>query len=197
MVEISEAIIISIVTLLTVMNPPLQIPISGSLIKKAGKGDCIIRAVVSAAIILILFACLGIPLLKYIGISIDSFSVAGGVLLFIIGTQIMTTGETPIKEQVGCIVPIGTPFIAGPGAITVTMLMSKNDPLAVSFFPLVTIAAILFCLFVTMVILYYSDKLLELFGSEGNKAIARIMGIIIAAIGVEFIMSGMLSIIGV
>ena len=93
--------------------------------------------------------------------------------------------------------PIGTPFIAGPGAITVTMLMSKNDALAVSIFPLMTIAAILFCLFATMVILYYSDKLLDLFGSEGNKAIARIMGIVIAAIGVEFIISGVLGVIGV
>ena len=198
MVEISEAFIINIITLLAVVNPPLQIPISGALLEKiGGRADCIIRAVVSAAIILILFACVGIPFLKYIGISVDSFSVAGGVLLFIIGVQIMTTGKPPVIETEGCVVPIGTPFIAGPGAITVTMLMAKNDPLTVSIFPVVTIGAIFVCLFVTLAILYYSDKLLVLLREEGNKAVARIMGIIIAAIGVEFIMSGVLGVIGV
>ena len=166
-------------------------------IKKEGREKCIFRAVISAAAILILFACAGIPFIKYIGISIDSFSIAGGALLFIIGVQIMTTGKYPATETEGCIVPIGTPFIAGPGAITITMLMAENDPLTFSIFPVVTIFAIGFCLFVTLVILYYSDKILRFLREEVNKAVAQIMGIIIAAIGVEFIMGGVLGVIGV
>ena len=198
-IEISEAIIINVVTLLAVMNPPLQIPISGGLIKgmtKEKRSHCILQAVICAAGILIFFACLGIPFLKHIGISIDSFSVAGGTLLFIIGAQIMTTGNPPSMETEGCIVPIGTPFIAGPGAITVTTLMVQNDPWTVSFFPIVTIVAIIFCLSVTLIILFFSEQLLNLLHKEGNQVVAKIMGIVIAAIGVEYILKGVLGLIG-
>ena len=77
MLEIPEAVLINIITLLAVLNPPIQIPISGVLLKKAGdkRVTCILHAIITALVILVLFACLGSALLKFIGISIDSFSV--------------------------------------------------------------------------------------------------------------------------
>jgi len=207
-VEISEAILINSITLLAVLNPPLQIPISGSLLReiKEKRVVCIFQAVITALVILTLFACFGNVVLRFIGISINSFSVAGGALLFIIGVQIMTTGKTmsngnnddnnkPVLKKGGCAVPIGTPFIAGPGAITVTTLMIQDDPLRLYIFPIVTIISILVCLFVTTIVLYYSDKFLDLLTEEGSNVLARIMGIIIAAIGVEYVATGVLGLL--
>lgn len=208
MLEIPEAVLINIITLLAVLNPPIQIPISGVLLKKADdkRVTCILHAIITALVILVLFACLGTALLKFIGISIDSFSVAGGALLFIIGVQIMTTGKPLSNEhgdkassldKAGCAVPIGTPFIAGPGAITVTTLMMQHDPLKLSIFPLVTIFAILACLFITMIVLYFSDKLLDILTEEGSNVLARIMAIVVAAIGVEYIATGVSGLINI
>jgi multiple antibiotic resistance protein len=152
--------------------------------------NCIITAIITAFIILTLFAFLGNLLLGFIGISINSFSIAGGELLFIIGVQIMSGGNpSSYKEsnmffnKGSCAVPIGTPFIAGPGAITVTTLMVQYDPLRVYFFPAITIISIIIYLIVTAIVLYYSDKLLALITEEGSNVLARIMGIVIASIG--------------
>jgi small neutral amino acid transporter SnatA (MarC family) len=294
-VEVSEAILINSITLLAVLNPPLQIPISGNLLReiKEERVACILQAVITALVILTLFACLGNAVLRFIGISINSFSVAGGALLFIIGVQIMTTGktmsngnnandkylfswdeipgndaerfieflkkrfkiewakteninkiedgktiivsnkekslslklnneknkvnlkidnvrvyeftvklekklniyDTTVPKKGGCAVPIGTPFIAGPGAITVTTLMIQNDPLRLYIFPIVTIISIFVCLFVTTIVLYYSDNFLDLLTVEGSNVLARIMGIIIAAIGVEYVATGVLGLL--
>ncbi len=205
MVEVFEAILINSITLLAVVNPPLQIPISGSLLReiKDKRAVCIFQAAITALIILTLFACFGNVVLRFIGISINSFSIAGGALLFIIGVQIMTTGKamsngnsnTPVLKKGGCAVPIGTPFIAGPGAITVTTLMIQDDPLRLFIFPIATIFSILVCLFITTIVLYYSDKLLDLLTEEGSNVLARIMGIIIAAIGVEYVATGVVGLL--
>lgn len=210
MIEVSDvyivipgAFIVNIITLLTVINPPLQIPTSGNLLKEMKDktiGNCIFTAMAWAFGILCFFACFGISFLKYIGISVNSFAVAGGALLFIIGVLMMIgkplAEEGNAKKEI-CVVPIAIPFIAGPGAITITTLMSQNDPVTVWLFPLVTIFSILACLCVTGFILFYSDKLTKLFGEEGNKAVARIMGVVIAAIGVENVVRGMLELIGI
>lgn len=204
--EISEVIFINGVTLLAVINPPLQIPISGAMLNasKGNRKKCIIRAIITAFIILTLFAFLGNLLLSFIGISINSFSIAGGALLFIIGVQIMSGGNPSFDKKSNmsfnkgsCAVPIGTPFIAGPGAITVTTLMVQHDPLKVYFFPAVTVISIMICLIVTAIVLYYSDKLLALITEEGSNVLARIMGIVIASIGVEFIANGIMGFINI
>ena len=161
------------------------------------------RAVLAATLTLVLFAFVGNYIFLLFGTSIPAFRIAGGILLFTIAFSMMQgersrTQLTPQdrqealdREAVG-VTPLGIPMFAGPGAITTVMvLMAEASAPAID--P-VRIGLILVSILVTMAVgwfmLRHADRVFKRMGRMGVYAFSRIMGLILAAIAVQFVILG-------
>ncbi len=137
-------------------------------------------------ILLLVFAFTGQEILTIFGLSIYSFEVAGGILLLIIAIRILISGsheraESP--ESIGA-VPIAIPLLVGPGAITTTIFNLQAYGLVIA------ILSVLIVLSLTWIILRNIDRVYKFLGKTGSLVIARVMALLIAAIAVQYILTG-------
>ena len=138
-------------------------------------------------ILLLVFALTGQGILTIFGLSIFSFEVAGGILLLIIAIRILISGsmhenvESP--ESIGA-VPIAIPLLVGPGAITTTIFNLQ------AYGTVIAIVAVLVMLTLTWVILRYINGVYKFLGKTGSLVIARVMALLIAAIAIQYILTG-------
>jgi multiple antibiotic resistance protein len=150
-------------------------------------------AVIISIILLLVFAFTGQEIFTLFGISIESFEIAGGILLLIIAIRMLITGafneEAESPESIGA-VPIAMPLLVGPGAITTTILNLQSFGIATAVLSVLTVLAI------TWVILRFIDKIYSVLGKTGAIIIARVMSLLIAAIAVQYIVNGVTAIIG-
>lgn len=156
------------------------------------------KAVFTAFIILMLFAFAGQLLFKFFGISANGFRIVGGVIFFIMGFDLLQAriskirmDEEMVKKYVDdiSITPLGIPIIAGPGAITNSIVLMEDSP---DFeLKLVLILSIVLTLFITWIVLLSSGKLLKIIGPTGNKIMMKLMGLIMMVIAVEFFFAGL------
>lgn len=193
-------------SIFAIVNPLGNIPVYVAITegytpeqkKRVRNKSCLV-----AGAILVIFALLGNYIFALYGITIPAFKIAGGLLLFSVAFAMvqgrlsktkMTEDEheeAAEKEEVG-VVPLGIPLFAGPGAITTVMIYVSyaSSSTSVGF----DLAAIFFSIFVTMAISYlllrYADPIFARMGKSGAAAFTRIMGLLLAAIAVEFILSG-------
>ncbi len=161
------------------------------------------RAVVAASGTLVLFGLLGNYIFMIFNTSIPAFRIAGGILLFMIGFS-MIQGERPKsqltvqdreealqKEAVG-IVPMGIPMLAGPGAITTVLVLITNA--AEPQLDLLKMADVFLAIAATMIITFYilrsSDSMFRRMGRMGIYAFTRIMGLLLTAVAVQFVILG-------
>ena len=158
------------------------------------------RAVVLAFIIVALFTVLGRQIFEMFGITLPAFRIAGGILVGLVGYQLMhgqeSSVQTPTAEDnfrsreaaLGiAISPLALPILAGPGAIATAMNFAAN-----STFPEVTrvlTALALVCL-ITFVAFVTSDSLVRVLGQNAIKVVSRLMGLILAVIGVQMVIEG-------
>jgi multiple antibiotic resistance protein len=150
-------------------------------------------AVLVGLILLLVFAFTGTEILNLFGISLQSFEVAGGLLLLIISIRILISGtrekvESP--ESIGA-VPIAMPLLVGPGAITTTIItlqtyQSSGTNIAI----LIAVLSVVIVLALTWVILRFTNGLYKFLGKTGSMVIARVMALLIAAIAVQYILTG-------
>ena len=169
---------------------------------KEVKTRVIEKAVLAATITLLVFAFVGNYIFFVFGTSIPAFRIAGGILLFTIAFSMMQgersrTQLTPQdrqealeREAVG-IVPLGIPMLAGPGAITTVMVLmaTASDPLDMAAIAVI-MASILGTMVITWILLVEADRVFRRIGRMGAYAISRIMGLILAAIAVQFVILG-------
>ena len=142
----------------------------------------------AGALLLLIFALAGQQLLLLFGISLQSFMIAGGMLLLLLSVEILLRGERVQKspgEDVG-IVPIAFPLLVGPGAITTTMISIQSYGLGVA------IPSILIVMFLTRVVLRLTDRINLLLGRTGSAVVARVMAVL-HSIAVRFIIAGIQS----
>jgi multiple antibiotic resistance protein len=171
-------------------NVPMYLSLTASLTPEKRRAVAL-RAVLRAAAILALFTLLGSAILGVFNISIESFRVAGGIVLAMIGLQmIFDISFGPAKacdHEAGDVstVPLATPLIAGPGTISMSIVLVKE------YGYLLTLAAMLANLIATLVIFWSAERLLKLLGKQGAEAFAKIMGLIVVAIGVELVRLGL------
>ena len=188
-------ILTSTIQLLAVVEPFGIIPILINLTKKMEKGTSKAlskSAALTSAILLMVFGIAGAQILSIFGITINSFMVAGGALLFIVSLEIMRHGELRNIEnelQGTGIVPIAFPLIAGPGAITSVIISQQKDGL------IVTIISIIIVISITYIILRSINSIYRILGSRGSEVISRIFAVILAAIAVQYIVEGLKNII--
>jgi len=145
-------------------------------------------AVIVSAALLLVFAFAGHLLLALFGISIHSFKIAGGLLLLIIAMKILVTGSWEEKEVtpegVGA-VPMAFPLLAGPGAITTTIVMLQILGLVE------VILAVAIVILLTSVVLISIERIYLFLGRAGSVVAARLMAIFIAAIAFQFMIEGL------
>ncbi|HLP90591.1 MAG TPA: MarC family protein [Nostocaceae cyanobacterium] len=142
------------------------------------------KAVIVAIALLLLFTFVGNIILSYLEISMGALRVAGGLLLLLIALQ-MLRGELnrPILEQGQdiAITPLALPLLAGPGTLTVVMLLSSKSP-----FPhLGVVLGILAAMLITWLILRLANRINELISSEGEAIVSQLLGFLLAALAVE------------
>ncbi len=177
------------VALFIIVDPVGLVPVFSALTKdlpKPEKKRMFRNIVYTGSALLLLFALAGQQLLLLFGISLQSFMIAGGMLLLLLSVEILLRGERVQKtpgEDVG-IVPIAFPLLVGPGAITTTMISIQSYGLEVA------IPSILIVMFLTWVVLRLTDRINRLLGRTGSAVVARVLAVFIAAIAIQFIIDG-------
>lgn len=181
------------VTVLVIMDPVGNIPIFLALTKgqdvPARRRAAALSSTVAGAVILA-FALGGQQVLHLLGISLESLQVAGGLLLLVIalellhpsggGTSSLASGDTNIA-----LVPLGTPLLAGPGAIAATMLYTRQaDDLGGSLSVVLALVAVLGVVYLSM---RYASLFARLLRDNGIELLSRVMGLLVAAIAVQLV----------
>jgi multiple antibiotic resistance protein len=153
-----------------------------------------------SVIILLIFALLGAIILQLFGISLEAFRIAGGILLFGIGMEMIyaKTSRTKLtatekyesmEAEDVAVIPLAFPMITGPGAITTTLvLMNETGGLPVDIG--IVILAIVTSLVITYFMMINSDKIVARIGQREYRAINRLMGMLLIAIAVQFVITG-------
>ena len=169
-------------------NTPVFISLTSKLDKKA-REKLATEAIIRAGIILTIFVFLGNAVLNAFHISLESFRIAGGLVLVLLGLQIMfgvaMEHERPDADGDISVVPLAMPLIAGPGMITLAVILSKE------YGYLATLVGIAANLVLTKILFHFSGIIVRVLGKKGSMAFAKVMGLILVAIGVEFIRSAL------
>jgi multiple antibiotic resistance protein len=185
-------------------DPPGCAPIFASLTRGASaahRRTMAIRSSVIAWGVLMFFALLGKPMLHALGISLASFRIAGGIMLFMIALDMVferrtqrrevraqSIEGTPQAEDIS-VFPMAIPMISGPGSIASAMLwVSRADDTAQV---LTVLAAITVVILITMAFLLAAGPLMRLIGERIEAMITRILGVILAALAAQFVVDGL------
>jgi multiple antibiotic resistance protein len=188
-------VLTSTIQLLAVVEPFGIIPILINLTKKMEKETSKAlskTAAVTSATLLMIFAIAGTQILSAFGITVNSFMVAGGALLFIVSLEIMRHGELRNIEnelQGTGVVPIAFPLIAGPGAITSVIISQQKDGTIVTLFSIIIVIGI------TYLVLRSINPIYRILGNRGSEIISRIFAVILAAIAIQYMVEGLRNII--
>ena len=178
------------IALFIIVDPFGNIPIFMGLTEKipdAQRKKVYNTATLVGFALLLVFAFTGQEIFSLFGLSIYSFEVAGGILLLIIAIRILITGsmhenvESP--ESLGA-VPIAIPLLVGPGAITTTIFTLQT------YGTILAILAVLIVLSLTWIILRFINGIYKVLGKTGSLVIARVMALLIAAIAIQYILTG-------
>ncbi|WP_417608836.1 MarC family protein [Parasphingorhabdus sp.] len=201
-----ELFISSFITFFVVIDPPGCAPIYASLTSNAPPRDrriMAIRAIFVAAIILLVFALFGEQMLAALGISLDSFRIAGGIMLFLIALEMVFEKRTERREDRAqeiiehpeiedvSIFPMAMPMIAGPGSIAAVMLLtSQNDGIDNA---LVILGALGSVLLLTLIGLMAAGPLMRILGHKVEAVITRVLGVLLGALAVQFVVDGLIA----
>jgi multiple antibiotic resistance protein len=157
------------------------------------------RAAMTCFIVLTLFALAGSFIFKLFGITLEAFEIAGGLVLLLIGMDMLQarrstqegsreTEEGLQKEDVG-ITPVGVPLLAGPGAISTVMVLMGTSPTMLRAIPV--IGAIAVTSSASYLILGSGEQVRKRLGETGIRIMMRIMGLMLTALAVQFVISGL------
>ncbi len=195
------------VTLLVVVDPIGLVPVFAGLtagLPQHARQQVALRACLIAAAVLFGTAIAGEFLLRSLGITPPAFEIAGGLLLFLLATEMVIgtrlqeqsrTAEQAFEEHIRNIAafPIAIPLTAGPGAIAATVLLSSAAYSGVLFVLLLIVIAAVCC--VTLVAFYFADRITRLIGITGNVVLSKLLGIILAALAVQYVIDGIRAVI--
>ena len=153
------------------------------------------RASLYATIVLVVAVVIGQIVLDAMGIRLRSLQVAGGLILFVFGLQMLfgwmdQTGASIEKGRDLAVFPLAVPAIAGPGAITAVILLTDNDVYSIHE-RAETAVVLLVVLALNYLLLLLSDVILRIIGRQGAAILTRVMGIILTALSVEFVLTGL------
>lgn len=180
------------VTLFVIMDPPGTIPVFLAL--TSGRSPQAVRraawqAPSVALLVITVFAVFGQQILEYMHITLPALQCSGGLLLLLVALELLMGGEdsalTGNKEQNVALVPLGTPLLAGPGAIVATMLFVKEIDSVPSFAAVALgIVGVHLCIYAAM---RFSVPIMRVLRPSGVLLVTRISGLLLAAIAVQMV----------
>ena len=179
------------ITLVVILDPPGAVPIflalTGSL-TRAQRNVAARRASLVAVFVIAMFALFGRSILDYLHISIAALQGAGGLLLLLVALELLTGKESDSLADAGvnvALVPLGTPLLAGPGAIVATMLAVQRSD-AVGEYVAVG-AALVAAMLVVYLVLRFAGQVRGLLRESGTMLLTRIAGLLLSAIAVQMV----------
>jgi multiple antibiotic resistance protein len=199
-----DLFISAFITFFVVIDPPGCAPIYASLTKGASaaqRRSMAVRACLIAAMILVVFALFGEKLLGALHIELNSFRIAGGIMLFLIAIDMVFEKrterreeraakiiETPEIEDVS-VFPMAMPMIAGPGSIaSVMLMMSQNEGTDRS---LIILGALCAVLLLTLLALLAAGPIMRVLGAQAEAVITRLLGVLLGALAAQFVIDGL------
>jgi multiple antibiotic resistance protein len=188
--ELLQAVVALFIIIDPLGNLPIFIGLTEGMTKKARK-DTFVEAIYVGFFLLLLFTIAGTGILELFGISLNDFKIAGGILLLVISLYMLVKGhfmDIDDAKDLGA-VPLGIPLLAGPGAITTTMVLLGMYGMNIA------LLAVIINFLISGVIFYWADDIYERIGRTGSVIIAKVMAIILAAIAVKFMREGIISLI--
>lgn len=208
-----ELFLSAFVTLFVVIDPPGCAPIYAGLVKEASHRQATamaVRATFIATLILLVFALFGEDLLGALHIELNSFRIAGGIMLFVIAMDMVfekrtqrreeraekvraENARTPEVEDVS-VFPMAMPMIAGPGSIATIMLLTAQAQGTQQ--TLIVLAAMAAVLVLTLAALVAAGPLMKLLGTRVEAVITRLLGVLLAALAAQYVIDGIKAVLG-
>lgn len=203
-----QELIAPFVTLFVTIDPaglaPLFLALTGGM-DRASRQRVAIRGTLIGLAILILFAVAGTAILKTFGITIHAFRIAGGLLLFWIAFEMIfekrqdrhqkSTERVVNSDEIHslAVFPLAIPLIAGPGAISATILLSDQFASIIDRGKLIAIIG--FIIAITFVVFVLAERVDRFLGVTGRMVLTRLLGVILAALAVQFVADGIFALI--
>ena len=182
------------VTLIVIIDPPGVMPIFLSLVSKFAPEQQRRLAWKTASVsllLIVIFALFGQFILDYLKISLPALQGAGGLLLLLVALDLLTGNEKEPSNESDvsvALVPLGTPLLAGPGAIVATIIFVKQANSAGSFSMMAALFVAIILLHILLgLVLAFSTRIIKVIKKSGVTLIARIAGLLLAAIAVQMI----------
>jgi multiple antibiotic resistance protein len=192
----------SFITLFIIVDPIVNVPLFMAILANFEKSDrkkMVKKATVIAAIVLIVFTITGDTIFRFLSIEMYSFRIAGGFLLFIISIE-MLFGRRPqtkssaeeeeeaLRKEDVVVTPLAVPLLTGPGAITTGIVLFNSADGVLNKSLLFLDIGLVFL--ISYFILSRSEKAFDILGKTGTMVIVRIMGLLLAAVAVQFVVTG-------
>lgn len=207
---ILNAFITMFVTIDPIGNAPLFLGLTAGM-STLDRRATALRGVLVSFVILGLFAVTGMAVLDGMGITINAFRVAGGLLLFYTAFEMIyaqrqerkaQTSEMAMKDEIAnlAVFPLAIPLLAGPGAISATILLSSELSLQTPDHPFMGIAVLMGVLIVLLTFTYITLRSAEYFdkylGDTGRLVLTRLLGVLLAALSVQYVADGAVALFG-
>jgi len=196
LMDLAKASLLSFIPIMVALDAPGTLPLYVAMtegIKKHERRTIVRQSILTALLITIGFVFLGQAVFKALGILVEDFMIAGGIVLLIIAvSEIVRAGERKIliSPTIG-VVPFGTPLIAGPATLTTTLVLVGTY----GYFPV--ILSLIVNILLAWAIFSQADRIIRLIGISGSRAFAKIAALLLAAIAVKMIRSGIFTLIGI
>jgi multiple antibiotic resistance protein len=193
MQELIPGILYAFAALFIILDPLLSVPIFAAMTKGQTAAEIHRQAFIAVAVaggLMYIFLVFNTAIFSILGLNFAAFQIAGGTILFLLGLQEalgIELGRSKGHTASPAGVVIGTPLLCGPGTITTVMLLSKEYGLLIPF------VAITLSLLATWLILYYAEGIQRLLGDVVTDIMGKVLGMLVAAIAVKIIASGILA----
>jgi len=178
-----------------VLDPLAVLPILVTIIRPLDPSErrhLVYRVTIGATVLLVFFIVTGTLVLKLFGVTLDDLRIGGGLLLIVISFNLVLHGRMggdQDEEYRAAVVPVISPFLIGPGAITAAVVLAAIHGVWIT--TLAALISMLICMFAFM----GSGFICRLLGESGTALVSRVMGVLIATIGVSYVRSGILALI--
>ena len=195
MLDTIKSFVLTFIPIFVAVDAVGNIPIFVSLVdgvSKREKRKVIIDSVTIATVVAVVFLLIGKLILRFVGITIADFQIAGGILLFVIAVRLLLPGSSKIilsdgrEKDIG-IFPLGLPLITGPAVLTTTLMMLDSFGFAY------TLTSLVLNMFIVWVTLVKADSIIKYMGPGGTRAFSKIMYILLAAIAVMMVRKGIIA----
>lgn len=194
-----EVLIYVITSLFIIMDPPGALPLIIRITEGLSKRT-ILRLAIEVTLfvlsLIVIFALAGKYILEYFGITIPSLKVAGGIMLAVLGFEMMKEGEKPrarkeaviLEEEAlsNALVPLGSPMLAGPGTLSLAIIYSTL------YGPTIVIIGALVNALILFPIILFASYIGKIIGERGVRVFTRVLGFFVLALAVQYVFDGVL-----